>query len=89
MRWLNMKNDGAFAMRQNQDGSFDSICLRCFQTVKADSTRGGLKRFEKNHECSAHHAAPVTAFPEKKSAHQRDDSSPFPDAPRLEERISS
>jgi hypothetical protein len=41
----------AFPHRLNRDGSFDSICLKCFATVASTVTERELKAREKNHAC--------------------------------------
>jgi len=41
-----------FYHRANQDGSFDSICLYCFQTVATTSVVPDLKKLESLHDCS-------------------------------------
>ncbi len=40
-----------FSHRQNRDGSFDSICPRCFRTVATRSTESLLARDEFRHIC--------------------------------------
>jgi hypothetical protein len=37
--------------RQNRDGSFDSICLKCFATVANAKEVTELKSYEKEHIC--------------------------------------
>jgi hypothetical protein len=37
--------------RVNLDGSWDSICTRCFLTVANCKTEGELAEFEKTHVC--------------------------------------
>jgi hypothetical protein len=37
--------------RQNRDGSFDSICLRCFATVANAKNVDELHTYEKDHVC--------------------------------------
>jgi hypothetical protein len=40
-----------FPHRRNKDGSFNSICLRCFATVASHRTEEELKDQDKNHVC--------------------------------------
>lgn len=41
----------AFPHRHNRDGSFDSICPQCFQTVAKSSTEADLEAAERVHDC--------------------------------------
>ena len=40
-----------FAHRTNEDGSIDSICLKCFITVATESSESDLERAEHDHTC--------------------------------------
>jgi hypothetical protein len=40
-----------FIHRPNNDGSFDSICLRCFRTIESDKNGRSLAMMESQHEC--------------------------------------
>jgi hypothetical protein len=40
-----------FPHRRNKDGSFDSICLKCFATVASHKTEEELEAEDKNHVC--------------------------------------
>jgi hypothetical protein len=40
-----------FAHRHNPDGSFDSICAQCFETLATESTEAELLAAESAHEC--------------------------------------
>jgi hypothetical protein len=40
-----------FPHRRNKDGSFTSICLKCFATVASHMTEEELKDQDKNHVC--------------------------------------
>jgi hypothetical protein len=40
-----------FPHRHNRDGSFDSLCLKCFATVANTPTEGELKAHDKIHAC--------------------------------------
>jgi hypothetical protein len=40
-----------FPHRRNKDGSFDSICLKCFATVASHMTQEELRELDKNHVC--------------------------------------
>jgi hypothetical protein len=50
-----MKTDNAYAHRLNGDGSFDSICLRCFTTVATADTIENLAPNETAHKCADDH----------------------------------
>ena len=41
-----------FKHRDNQDGTFDSICLRCFSTVCTACSESALTSAEETHSCS-------------------------------------
>jgi hypothetical protein len=45
-----MTNSG-FSHRLNNDGSFDSICLRCFRTIASNNHEIALAAVEARHEC--------------------------------------
>jgi hypothetical protein len=40
-----------FPHRQNPDGSFDSICIECFQTIASNTVEGELAPHESRHLC--------------------------------------
>jgi hypothetical protein len=40
-----------FPHRRNKDGSFNSICLKCFATVASHMTEEELKEQDKKHVC--------------------------------------
>ncbi len=40
-----------FAHRANRDGTFDSVCLKCFKTVAFDSREATLSDKECEHVC--------------------------------------
>lgn len=40
-----------FPHRHNKDGTFDSICLKCFATVASHMTQEELVELDKNHIC--------------------------------------
>ena len=40
-----------FLHRHNSDGSFDSICVRCFATIGSHATSEQLVTAEKTHAC--------------------------------------
>ena len=44
---------GNYAHRCNADGSFDSICLHCFQTVASAPIDTALAQNEMQHRCIA------------------------------------
>ncbi len=41
----------SFRHRENSDGTFDSICLQCFQTIANVKDERDLFVFEGNHIC--------------------------------------
>jgi hypothetical protein len=41
-----------FAHRPNRDGSFDSICARCFRTISNSWNEADLDQAERDHVCS-------------------------------------
>jgi hypothetical protein len=41
-----------FPHRRNKDGSFDSICLKCFATIASHMTQDELKEFDQTHVCA-------------------------------------
>lgn len=47
-------NELKFAHRHNLDGTFDSICTRCFQTVGNARDEAKLERAEERHVCDPH-----------------------------------
>lgn len=40
-----------FAHRTNRDGSIDSICTTCFQTIASEDVDGKLISHEERHSC--------------------------------------
>lgn len=40
-----------FPHRRNPDGSFDSICLKCFRTVATQRNEADLAQAERDHVC--------------------------------------
>lgn len=42
-----------YAHRQNEDGTFDSICVYCFRTIAAANREGDLAEDERRHTCAA------------------------------------
>jgi len=44
---------GLFPHRENQDGTFDSICPKCFKTVASDRNEVKLRSKEKHHICES------------------------------------
>jgi hypothetical protein len=45
-------NSTLYAHRQNEDGSYDSICPTCFATVAQSRAEAGLAEEEAAHACS-------------------------------------
>lgn len=43
-----------FKYRENLDGTIDSICLACLETVASASAESDLKSFESDHICNPH-----------------------------------
>jgi hypothetical protein len=41
-----------FPHRRNEDGTFDSICARCFITVATENKETDLSNWERTHVCS-------------------------------------
>jgi hypothetical protein len=42
----------AFRHRHNQNGSWDSICLKCFRTAATSEKEEDLKWIEQSHNCA-------------------------------------
>ncbi len=40
-----------FSHRPNNDGSVDSICLRCFRTIASNNKGRSIAMMESQHEC--------------------------------------
>jgi len=40
-----------FPHRRNRDGSYDSICMTCFETVGSARTQEDLAKIDKEHVC--------------------------------------
>ncbi|WP_158748241.1 hypothetical protein [Acidobacterium sp. S8] len=47
-----MKTEKGFAHRANKDGSFDSICLKCYATVGTAYDESDLDAMEAVHHCT-------------------------------------
>jgi len=43
----------AFAHRHNLDGTWDSICTKCFLTVASEGAEDGLSTHERHHNCDS------------------------------------
>jgi len=48
---LSQKTNTGFPHRRNPDGTFDSICTQCFQTVATEATEAELIWAERTHNC--------------------------------------
>ncbi len=48
---MSITRDAIYAHRHNHDGTFDSICRRCFATVCRAKNETNLANYEKNHSC--------------------------------------
>ena len=46
-----MRLENNFAVRQNTDGSFDGICLNCYQTIGTARSEVDLVALQKEHRC--------------------------------------
>jgi hypothetical protein len=47
-----------FTHRENPDGTFDSICHRCFRTVAKEDSEDSLRTAEAVHRCSSNNREP-------------------------------
>jgi hypothetical protein len=47
-----MNSNADYAHRHNDDGTFDSICLRCFHTVTTANSEPELVFGEARHSCA-------------------------------------
>jgi hypothetical protein len=56
-----MSAEAKFPHRHNADGTWDSICKRCFNTVAHCETESELALHEKEHVCGLSHE-PASAF---------------------------
>ena len=66
-----------FLHRLNDDGSFDSICLKCFRTVSSHRLEAKLEHDETRHTCESddlhyletkgHYRRPKDATPRRKT----------------------
>jgi hypothetical protein len=45
-------SDESFTHRPNPDGSYDSICRRCFSTIATEHDQNGLLAQESGHVCN-------------------------------------
>jgi hypothetical protein len=41
----------AFARRKNKDGTFDSICMKCFATIASSLKEPEVEHWEQRHRC--------------------------------------
>ena len=51
-----------FCHRANDDGTFDSICMRCFDTAGSAKIEEALARLEREHLCYRFTAERFNAF---------------------------
>ena len=49
---MHSQNGITFSHRHNEDGSHDSICTVCFQTVATDENEEKLRPYENGHVCN-------------------------------------
>jgi hypothetical protein len=49
----NLFSATAFAHRHNLDGTWDSICTRCFLTIATEWAEDGLSMHEQRHDCDS------------------------------------
>jgi hypothetical protein len=66
--------DDPFTHRRNPDGTFDSICMSCFQTVGHEVRESDLAAAEANHKCIV---KLIELRPPKKSPEPEEAPSPF------------
>ena len=52
-----------YSHRQNRDGSFDSICPRCFRTIAREKTESALRPKEETHDCDFMETTGDSEFP--------------------------
>jgi hypothetical protein len=50
-------NKVAFSHRHNDDGTVDSICLKCYWTIATEETEADLADAEAAHDCGGFDAA--------------------------------
>jgi hypothetical protein len=50
---MNAVGESEYAHRENADGTFDSICLRCFQTIISANSELELVESERMHSCTS------------------------------------
>ena len=50
---MNAVGESEYAHRENADGTFDSICLRCFQTIVSANSELELGESESKHSCTS------------------------------------
>jgi len=81
-----MQNLERFPHRRNQDGTFDSICPKCFHTVSTQSDESLLIRLEREHVCVLDDF-PVSSRPE--AAKSLETLKPAPTIPFPLERRST
>ena len=48
---MNSETHNGFAHRENQNGSFDSICKRCYATIATSLREAELEKWEEHHKC--------------------------------------
>jgi hypothetical protein len=48
---MEMSSPVTFKRRQNRDGSWDSICTKCFLTVRSTLREDELTEHEQSHNC--------------------------------------
>jgi hypothetical protein len=53
-----------FPHRRNLDGTYDSICTLCFQTVATEGVESELLEAEKSHVCSTFDLGRITYPPQ-------------------------
>jgi hypothetical protein len=60
-----------FAYRTNPDGSIDSICLTCFQTIASEDSEDKLIAHEERHSCDPYWVFSRSRFDSRESATRR------------------
>jgi hypothetical protein len=52
-----LSDDCQFFHRRNADGTLDSVCLECFQTVASATDTDDMEQFEYEHVCASEERA--------------------------------
>ena len=49
---MDTSSASTFRHRHNPDGSWDSICMKCYLTVATTATEDDLEKSEQSHDCA-------------------------------------